>query len=184
MIFNLRDFFINNKWVILDRDGTLCKKLHYLTSAEQIEILPGVVEGLHKLTENNFRFIIITNQSPVGRNLITLDQLNKINNHLVEIFNNQGIKIEKVYSCPHTPEDNCFCRKPNIDLILKAQFEFDLNKSSTALIGDSDSDIQAGKNWGCRTIRLNSSRLDEVKSDFDAIDFLDAASYLLNSNSI
>lgn len=170
--------------MILDRDGTLCKKFHYLTSVDQIEILPGVVEGLRKLTENNFRFIIITNQSPVSRNLITLDQLNIINNYLVKILNNQGIVIEKVYSCPHTPEDNCFCRKPNIDLILKAQLEFDLNKTFTTLIGDSDSDIQAGKNWGCQTIRLNSSSLDEVKSDFDAIDLLGAATYILDSNLI
>ncbi len=170
--------------MILDRDGTLCKKFHYLTRVEQIEILPGVVEGLRKLTENNFRFIIITNQSPVGRNLITLDQLNIINNYLVKILNNQGIVIEKVYSCPHTPEDNCFCRKPNIDLILKAQLEFDLNKNFTTLIGDSDSDIQAGKNWGCRTIRLNSSSLDEVKSDFDTIDLLGAATYMLDSKLI
>ena len=90
-----------------------------------------------------------------------------------------GIKIEKIFSCIHTPNDGCSCRKPEIGLILDAQSEFALDKKLTSLIGDSDSDIQAGKKWGCKTIRLNASNLDLVQSDYDALNLVDAAMHLL-----
>jgi histidinol-phosphate phosphatase family protein len=145
----------------------------------EIELLPSVVDGLRLLTENNFKFIVVTNQSPVGRKLITLSKLNEINDYLLQTLQIHDIKIEKIFSCIHTPEDGCSCRKPEIGLILDAQAEFSLDKKLTSLIGDSDSDIQAGKKWGCKTIRLNASNLDLVQSDYDAVNLVDAAMYLL-----
>jgi len=172
---------IETKWVILDRDGTLCKKYHYLLDISDVEILPGVVEGLSLLSKNNYRFIVITNQSPVGRKLISLEQLDEINKYLIDLLLKHEIKIEKIYSCTHLPENYCDCRKPKIGLFQKAENDFRINKESSTLIGDSDSDILAGLNWGCKTIKIGSNFSNFIDCDYLAVDLLDAANYMLKN---
>jgi histidinol-phosphate phosphatase family protein len=175
---------VTSKWVILDRDGTICKKLHYLTRPEQIEILPGVIEGLILLKQYGFKFIMITNQSPIGRNIISEGDLFKIHGVLLESLANFGLTIEKIYFCPHLPEDFCKCRKPEIGLFNKAEEEFNLNRSDVYLIGDSISDLEAGLNWGAKVVKIGFEPQSRYEPFSYAKDFYEASSIILSEEKI
>ena len=142
------------KWLLLDRDGTICKKLHYLTDPGQIEIMEGVVLGLNLLKEIGYKFLIITNQSPVGQNIITKSELDNIHEELQNRLVKSGIKIEKIYYCPHVSADKCACRKPEIAMLLAAEKEFYIDKRMSYVIGDAWSDVSAGTKWGAKTVKI------------------------------
>jgi len=142
------------KAVFLDRDGTLNLDPGYLSSAKDLEILPSVFKGLKLLAQNDFLFIVITNQSGLGRGLVTPEALTAIHQKMDLIFKDQGVFISEYCFCPHTPADHCECRKPSPLLIQKAaqKWEIDLNKSF--MVGDKKTDIQAGISAGVGGVAL------------------------------
>jgi len=132
------------KVVFLDRDGVINeKKDDYVKNLNELKILPNVAKAIKKLNELNYLVIIITNQSQVNRNIISENDLHEINDFIIQKMEREGAKITSVYYCPHTPTENCFCRKPRPGLILKAMNEFNVDPSKCILIGDSESDLQA-----------------------------------------
>ena len=114
------------KAIILDRDGTLIEDLDYAYKIEDLEILPGVIEGL-KLLQKEFLFFIVTNQSGIGRGYYTIKDFHIYNNYLIELLDNENIEILKTYYCPHLREDDCECRKPNTKFIKDIMNEYDVN---------------------------------------------------------
>jgi histidinol-phosphate phosphatase family protein len=137
--------------IFLDRDGTLNKDSGYVYKIKDFEILPGVIEGL-KMLQDDFIFIIITNQSGIGRGYYTVDDFHAFNNLLVKTLANEGIEIKKTYFCPHLKEVQCDCRKPNTKYIKQAVSEFNIDIKKSWMIGDHPSDVNLGTNAGCSTV--------------------------------
>lgn len=154
------------KAVLLDRDGIINqKKEDYVKSVEEFIILKDVPNAIKLLNENDFLVIIVTNQSAINRGYLTHQRLKSIHNFMKIELKKFGCHIDAIYYCPHSPDENCLCRKPNDGLIKKAVKDFSIDISSSWLIGDSDSDIEAAKKVGLRSIMMktNSSFLNTVK---------------------
>jgi D-glycero-D-manno-heptose 1,7-bisphosphate phosphatase len=116
----------------------------YVRSWTDVHIYPQALDALRRAAASNFKVILITNQSAVGRGLITLQTAQTINRRLVEAIHQSGGRIDAVYMCPHAPEVQCACRKPQPGLIFYAALDHDLDLPNSILIGDAISDIQAG----------------------------------------
>ncbi len=141
-----------NRAVFLDRDGTIIAEKNYLSQITEVEVLPGIPSAIRELNRNNFKVIVISNQSGVGQGKFTQKKVEKINNYLKNLLLKKGAKIDKIYFCPHIPENNCSCRKPSTGLIHEAQKDFNIVLEKSYLIGDKASDIEAGYRAGCKTI--------------------------------
>ncbi len=141
----------HKKAVFFDRDGVLnIKRNDYVKSEKELVIISGIEKGLSLLQKNGFELFIITNQSVINRGIISLDMEEKINQKLLDYLKNYGIKISKIYICPHRPNENCSCRKPQPGLIQKAFLENEIDIKKSWFIGDSDSDKQAAINANCK----------------------------------
>ncbi|HSG17322.1 MAG TPA: HAD-IIIA family hydrolase [Anaerolineae bacterium] len=131
--------------VFLDRDGVIIEnRANYVRSWSDVSIYPQALSALAKLSHAPYRTVIVTNQSAVGRGLITLNDAEAINERLVQEISRAGGRIDRVYMCPHAPEAGCDCRKPKPGLLLSAQRELSLDMSRSLLIGDALSDLFAG----------------------------------------
>ena len=149
---------MNSKAIFLDRDGVINKRIKkYVTSEEEFELISNVEKWLKKLAENGYKLIIITNQSMIGRKLSTVSELEKIHKKMQNEFLKSSFQIDKIYYCPHKPEDNCFCRKPNSKLFEDAISEFSIDVEKSWLIGDEDSDMAVGEKIGCKTIKVETN---------------------------
>lgn len=172
---------MKSKYIILDRDGTLIKHIHYLTKISDIEFLPGVIESLLKLKAAGYKFGIITNQSLIGRKIAKRSVVNKINSHIVKHFASQGIDINFVYICPHEPSQECACRKPKIGLGVKAIANFEINPRLSYMIGDAMTDIQFGINLGLQTVQVNPLDYVHSKADFVTTNMFFAVEWILKN---
>lgn len=183
--------------VFLDRDGTINQEINYLRDKKQIKILPGVADGITLLNKNNIAVAVITNQPVVARGIISIGDLKKINDFLVNELKRGNAHIDAIYSCPHHPEKNhpdipkiamkyrirCSCRKPGIAMHKKALSLFGLKKVF-GVIGDQTKDILAGEKLKARTVIVKTGHkgedgLFEVTPDFVCENFLTAVKRLL-----
>jgi len=142
--------------VFLDRDGTINQfRPGYVKNLAEFVILPDVARNLARLSEKGFKLIVVTNQSAVGRGLLSQAELEKIHNFMIASLRSDGCKIDNIYYCPHTPRDHCFCRKPKIAMLEKASREYGhIDLHNSWIIGDSNSDIKAGQLFGIRTLKI------------------------------
>jgi len=145
------------KAIFLDRDGVLNKnRSDYVKSLSELEIFPFIPECIKKLRKLEYKIIVITNQSAINRGLMNINELEKIHDKIQNFLVKHQTKIDKFYYCPHTPKENCFCRKPNPGLLLSAIDDFSIDVNQSWFIGDSDSDISAGIKVGCKTFKINN----------------------------
>ncbi len=177
-----------NKALILDRDGTLIEDKNYAYKIEDLELLPGVIDGL-KILQKEFIFFIVTNQSGIGRGYYTEDDFHNFNAHLILLLKEENIEITKTYFCPHIREDNCDCKKPKTKFIEEIVRGFNINIKESWMFGDHPSDIQFGINGGCRTVflttghgenHINDLKFLKIKPTIISNDFLSAVKELLN----
>ena len=144
-----------NKYIFLDRDGVLNEDhVDYVTCWTKFKWLPGSVQALHLLHEHNYKIIIITNQSGISKGFFTLNEVHKLHKEINEVI---GGYIEHFYICPHASSDNCICRKPKPIMPFQAAVDYDLMLNETYFIGDSSTDIECGKNAGCKTILISGN---------------------------
>jgi D-glycero-D-manno-heptose 1,7-bisphosphate phosphatase len=143
-------------FVLLDRDGTIIVERHYLGDPAQIEFLPGAIKGLRHLLTMGLGLVVLTNQSAVGRGFFDETRLNLIHHHLRELLNSEGVRLEGIYFCPHTPESHCSCRKPRPGLAERAAQELDFDLRASFLIGDKPADIELGRNVGATTFLVRT----------------------------
>jgi D-glycero-D-manno-heptose 1,7-bisphosphate phosphatase len=146
--------------LFLDRDGVVIENRDaYVRSWEDVVFIPGALDALAKINKSFFRIIIVTNQSAVGRGIITLERANEINQLLLKEIQKCGGRIDQIYICPHSPDDHCSCRKPLPGLLFQAANELSLDLSQSILIGDAFSDLTAGQAAGLgRTILVRTGR--------------------------
>ena len=172
------------KAVFIDRDGTIVEDADYVHKIEDFKLLPNAIEGLKLL--KNYKLFIITNQSGIGRGIYGTEDFLKFNNHLIQEFKKNKIKIQKTYYCQHKPEDNCECRKPKTKFLIDAEKEFGVDIKKSFVIGDRKSDFEMGLNAGCKTIHVLTgyglNAKNEVKPDFFAKDLLEAAKWILKND--
>lgn len=138
-----------NAALFLDRDGVIIEnRQNYVRTWNDVLIYPKSIEALLKIKSSDYKIVIITNQSAVGRGLISIKTAEQINACLIEKIETAGGRIDGVFMCPHSPLDNCLCRKPSPGLIEQAESSLNLNLARSILIGDALSDILAGQTAG------------------------------------
>ena len=172
-----------SRYVLLDRDGTLIAEKHYLSDPAQLELLPGVVEGLRLLQSHGFGLLVISNQSGIGRGVVSKDVVEATHARLRELLQQQGVELNGIYYCPHAPEQNCSCRKPSPAMIYQAAEDLDFNPGESFVVGDKSSDLEMGKRANAVTILVltgygKQQRLRE-KADFVAEDVREAAAIIV-----
>lgn len=140
--------------VLLDRDGTLIRDVPFLHDPEKVEILPGVIDGLLKLQAAGLRLAIVTNQQGIGLGYYSAQDFIAVNQRLLRELGAQGIRISRIYFCPHSLGEQCSCRKPATGMITRAMRDFRAVPEQTFMVGDSDDDMQAGADAGCPTMRI------------------------------
>ncbi|MBN1876014.1 MAG: HAD family hydrolase [Anaerolineae bacterium] len=157
--------------VFLDRDGVLNVDRHVTYRLEQFELIAGVIEGLSLLQALGFEFIIVTNQSAVGRGWISEHDVDRFNQRLIYELNQNGIEItmERIYICPHDPifgtgkyKKKCDCHKPRPGMFHTAADDYGLELTECYYIGDKMSDVLAGFNARCKTILVETGILDDI----------------------
>ncbi|MBU4318858.1 MAG: HAD family hydrolase [Proteobacteria bacterium] len=143
------------KAAFLDRDGIINMDTGYVYKKEDFLFVPGIFNLCRVLIEKDYRIILITNQSGIGRGIFTLEDFNRLNQWMIKQFQEKGVSILKVFFCPHHPTEArgeyktvCSCRKPAPGMIFQAREEFRINLNESILIGDKPSDILAGINAG------------------------------------
>lgn len=113
--------------------------------------MPGVKEAIKLLNDNGFKVIVITNQSGIGRGLMTEADLNEVHSRMLKELSEAKARIDAVYYCPHHPANGCNCRKPKTGLLERAAQDFNLDLSNSWMVGDDQKDIEAGKGVGSKT---------------------------------
>lgn len=142
------------KAIFLDRDGVLNRdRGEYTWRVEDFTWLPGVFPGLKKLVASGYDLIIITNQGGIAKGLYSHEDVNRLHDHLVDDLKDAGISVLAIYYCPHHPDHGkCLCRKPGSLMIEKAIARFEIDPSSSFMIGDMERDIEAATSAGVRGI--------------------------------
>ena len=142
----------------LDRDGVINQRPpegQYVTRWEEMLFLPGVPEAITLLTEAGYEVYVVTNQRGVAKGLPTQEELESIHSRMCQELADAGAVISKVFYCPHEKQPPCGCRKPAPGMLLTAAQSYDLDLGSSWMIGDSDIDVEAGRNAGCKTVRIS-----------------------------
>jgi histidinol-phosphate phosphatase family protein len=143
--------------LFLDRDGTVIEECGYLDDPDRVRLLPGAAPALSALASEGWKLIIVSNQSGVGRGLISAQRMEAVQRRFLDVMESYGIPITACYLCIHTPEDECQCRKPSPHFLQRAAIEYSLDLSASFMIGDREGDILCGRNAGCPTIWLRNN---------------------------
>jgi histidinol-phosphate phosphatase family protein len=122
--------------------------------------MPAVVPALRRFQEAGYHLVVISNQSGIGRGVITQDQYELVARRIADVLGEHGIHAATYY-CPHSPDDRCQCRKPNPYLLLRAARDLDIDLARSYMIGDRLTDVEAGAAAGCKTILLGSAGVEE-----------------------
>ena len=169
----------NSKALFLDRDGVVNIDKSYLYKKEDFVFCDGIFELLKYAQHLGYRLFIVTNQSGISRGYYSEDDFERLTSWMIEEFKKNGITIQKVYHCPHLPDDNCECRKPKPKMLKDAIDEFDIDPAASWMIGDKPSDMEAAKNAGVKNTILisnqnqkTSSAKYSVQSLYDIIDII------------
>jgi len=178
-----------SKVVFLDRDGTIIEDKVFLKTPEEIEFFPGSFEAIRILRKLGYKIVVISNQSGIGRGILTEEMVKKVNDCFMRRLKENDAPVDALYYCPHHPEDHCRCRKPETGMIEKAVTELSLDLKDAVVIGDHLVDITLGKNIGAKTVLVltghGEKELEELKDtdiepDFVANDLLEAVNWVRN----
>lgn len=142
--------------VFLDRDGTVIEDVGYPRDPDAVRFLPGAIDALQALRDAGFRLVVISNQSGIGRGIITPDEARAVHERFAGALSDAGVELAGSRYCPHSPDDRCGCRKPEPAMILEVAAELNIDLSRSYMVGDKESDVEAGRRAGTRTIRFTT----------------------------
>ncbi|HEY5442529.1 MAG TPA: HAD family hydrolase [Candidatus Saccharimonadales bacterium] len=170
------------KAVFLDRDGTMIVDPpdFRVDSISDLHLFPDTVKALKLLATLDYGVFEVTNQAGIGEGRLSQADFERINNAFLDLTEASGIKLLKIYVCPHKVEDNCACRKPKPLMLLEAAKEFNIDLAQSYVIGDRESDIMAGVNAGTKTILVKTGNepVTSKEATYTAKDLLEAVQYL------
>ncbi len=145
--------------VFIDRDGVICRNRNdHVKSWDEFVFLPGALEALAWLARLDLYIIVITNQAIINRHIVPVEVVEDVHARMVRAVEAAGGRIDRVMYCPHRPDEHCPCRKPQPGLLLMAAEELGLDLSRSHLIGDAETDMQAGRAAGCRRYLVLTGR--------------------------
>ncbi|MEN6622382.1 MAG: HAD-IIIA family hydrolase [Smithella sp.] len=185
--------------VFIDRDGTINEEVGYLDSADKLKIIPAAYKAIKLINENGMKAVAISNQSGIGRGILTEEFVILMNKTIQLALKEKGALIEKFYYCPHHPKEAkgiylqvCNCRKPSPGMLLQASEELNIDLVHSYFIGDRLNDIETGKKVGAKGILVRTGygtdtlqnkgpdrEKPENKPDFIAADILEAVQWIL-----
>jgi D-glycero-D-manno-heptose 1,7-bisphosphate phosphatase len=174
-----------NRAIFLDRDGVINQRPvegEYITRWEDFHVLPGVAESISLLNRAGFQVIVITNQRCVAKQQITEPALQEMHRRMLEALAAQGATVDAVYYCPHDHEPACECRKPQPGMILEASQTWSIDLKASWMVGDSASDVEAGRRAGCKTVYISGKTAETqtvTGADFTAASLLEAVRKIL-----
>ena len=155
---------MGNRAVFVDRDGTINVNYGYISSPDNFKMYPGIVKGIKLLNESGFKVIVITNQSGIARGYFSKEALKEIHDKMEKELAEKGASVDAIYYCPHHPDENCDCRKPETGLFKMAKDDFDIDYKKSFVVGDRMLDVEAGYKLGCKTILVPEDK-DKVKKE-------------------
>jgi D-glycero-D-manno-heptose 1,7-bisphosphate phosphatase len=170
--------------VFIDRDGTIMEDTDYCSQPKDVRIFPGVLEALQLLKSREFKLIIITNQSGIGRGLFTLDQYRAVESEVLRQLG-KGL-VDATYYSPDAPGKDSKCRKPAPGMVVKAARDHQIDVSRSFLIGDKEIDVECAHNAGVRAIRVRTGIQRDVtgsNAEWVADDVPAAVQIILNARS-
>lgn len=184
------------KVVFLDRDGVINEfpgNGLYVTRVKDFHFIPRALEALKLLTDAGYYIFVISNQAGVGKGVYSKSKLDQITSHMMKHVNASGARIVDAFYCTCKSSDGCHCRKPRIGNVVKALNSLDRtidDAKHAYFVGDTEADIKAGRNAGCKTIFALSGREDrrymkrwDVRPDYIVEDLYDAAKLILEEDS-
>lgn len=184
--------------VFLDRDGTINREVTHLKSPDQVELLPGTAAAIRRINGSGTLAVVVTNQPVVARGDVSLAELERIHARLESQLGAGGAFLDGLYFCPHHPDKgfpgevselkgHCNCRKPEPGLIDKACHDLGIGRHDSWMVGDTTSDVEAGRRAGLRTVLLRSGHAGAdakhaTRPDYIAPDLADAVEWILNGH--
>ena len=161
------------KAIFLDRDGTINRYVGFLRKTEELELLPDAAEAIKLINTSGYLAVVVTNQPVIARGEVTWDKLQEIHNKMETELGKQGAYLDAIYYCPHHPHKgyegeipelkfDCDCRKPKPGMLIKAAQDLNIDLEKSWMIGDSDSDVEAGNAAGCKKIKIEEGGLLEA----------------------
>lgn len=143
---------MTTKVLFIDRDGTLIEEPHdnQVDSLEKIRLVPGVIPALLELADHGYRFVMVSNQDGLGTESFPLEQFEACHEHVVALFESQGISFDETFICPHFEDDGCECRKPRTGLLTRFLARNNMDSAKSAVIGDRSTDLELAERLGLR----------------------------------
>ena len=179
----------------MDRDGTLCEEVGYLSSVEQMRLIPRSGEAVRLLNQKGYKVVVITNQAGVARGFFPEVVLEGLHAEMLRQLREEGAYLDGIYYCPHHPSDGfppyrqeCNCRKPATGLLERAAADLNLDLLSGYMIGDHFSDVECGQRVGAQTVLLLTGHGQEALAkreswrqppSFIAVDLFEAVLWVL-----
>lgn len=144
--------------LFLDRDGVVIEDVGYPSDPADVRLLDGGLRGMAQISQAGWCLVLVSNQSGVGRGLVTHEQAEAVHRQVVDELEAGGVSLDGAYYCFHAPDDGCECRKPSPALLLQASQDLSLDLSRSVLVGDRESDLEAGRRAGCRVVAFAPNR--------------------------
>ncbi len=181
---------MGDRAVFIDRDGTININSGYITCPDEFKMYPSVAKGIKLLQENGFKIIIISNQSGIAREYFSEKTLDEIHEKMKSELLKEHARVDKIYYCPHHPDEKCNCRKPNPGMLEKAICELDIDAVKSFMIGDRMLDVEAGYKIGCKTILVPENKekvekemkLSQVMPNYICSNFYSAARWIFEND--
>jgi len=173
--------------VFLDRDGTINEDTGYVSRPEELVLIEGSTRAVKALNDRGVKVIIITNQSGVARGYFEEKAVGEVNEKLIELLHLDGARVDGIYYCPHHPDDECRCRKPETGMIERAAKEHGVEIEKSYVVGDKATDMELARNAGAKGILVmtgqGAEEVDTLKTkpEYVARDLADAVSWILRN---
>jgi D-glycero-D-manno-heptose 1,7-bisphosphate phosphatase len=178
---------LDKRLIFLDRDGTLIHEKVYLKDPRKVRLLAGTVSGLKALKRAGWAPVLLTNQSGVGRGLLTRQDVDRVHRRLQQLLGARGVRLAGVYWCPHHPDAGCACRKPKLKLVRKASRDLGIPWRGSFSVGDKWSDVAIGRRTGGKGVlvltgygrRMLAKNPGHRPADFVTRDFRSAVRWII-----
>jgi histidinol-phosphate phosphatase family protein len=141
----------SRRFALLDRDGTINEEVDHLDDPDQLVLIPGSAEAIRRLATLQVGVVVVTNQAQVGRGMLDPDRLEQIHGRLEAMLHDAGAEVDAIVACPHTPETDCRCRKPQPGMAIDAATRFGFDLDRTFVVGDHAGDMGMGRAIGATT---------------------------------